>query len=55
MKAPNRIVPLALQEHRLLMSFLIQYRNVLFSERQHPDICDELIIKLQNNRHNWFR
>jgi len=54
MKEPKRIVTLTPQEHRLLMSFLVQYRNMLLSEGHHPEICDELIVKLHRRRRRWF-
>lgn len=54
MKEPKRIITLTSMEHRLLMSFLFQYRNMLLSEGHHPDVCDKLLVKLQRRRRRRF-
>ena len=54
MKAPKRVLALTTEEHRLIIRGLLQFRNKLIAQGRYTDAVDELLIKLQSRKRQWY-
>ena len=50
MKQTKYIVELSVEEYRLIIYALIQFRNKLIQQARYPDAVDDLLIALQKTR-----
>ena len=50
MKQTKYIVELSVEEYRLIIYALLQFRNKLIQQDRYPDAVNDLLIKLQKPR-----
>lgn len=56
MKQPKYFLEVSIDEYRLMIYALIQFRNKLIQQDRYPDAVNDLLIKLQKPRrhkHGW--
>lgn len=50
MKQPKYVLEVSVDEYRLMIYALIQFRNNLIEKGRYPDAVNDLLIKLQKPR-----
>ena len=54
MKQPKYILEISVDEYRLMIYALIQFRNKLIQQARCPDVVNDLLIKLQKPRRRKY-
>lgn len=54
MKQPKYVLEVSVDEYRLMIYALIQFRNKLIQQARYPDAVNDLLIKLQKPRRRKY-